>query len=109
MSSNHKRLGKTEVRLRKLTDDQAEVQRGLPDRLKNYAIAIKCENELIEARAAIRRRMELKQEEVHRLRPCEVFLCDHCRNMTEKRERVEQYGVTLVERVKGKFKRGWKN
>lgn len=109
MSSNHKRLAKTEARLHKLTEDQAEVQKGQPDRLKNYAITIRCENELVETRAAVLRRLELKQEEVHRLRPCEAFRCDHCRSMKERRERIQQYGEALLERVKGKFKKERKN
>lgn len=80
------------------------MQLELPSRLKGYAAAIKRETEFEEAIHDLRNKMVLKQEEIHRLRPCEVFVCDHCRANKDRRERELQY-KELFQRAVNVFKR----
>lgn len=116
MSSDHKRLSRTEKRLRKATGEQHDVQLELPGRLKGYAVAIKREADLSEALRDVRAKIERKREEIHTLRPCEMLRCDHCRPRARDRpqplrsraglvDRMAQCGEDLVGRVVGRLRR----
>lgn len=104
ITSNTKRLERAESKLRKATQDHNNVQLELPGRLKGYAAAIKREVEFEEAIRDLRNKMVLKQEEIHRLRPCEVFVCDHCRAKKERSQRELQF-KEMFQRAVNKFKK----
>ncbi|KAJ4386622.1 hypothetical protein N0V93_009520 [Gnomoniopsis smithogilvyi] len=85
MSGDATRIAKIEVKMIASNKKAYEIQLQIPTRLKHFTEAIKREQEYEEAICSIRHRMILKSEEIHKYRPCEIFLCDHCRGKTEKR------------------------
>lgn len=116
MSTDPKRLGRAEKRLRKATEEQHDVQLELPGRLKGYAVAIKREADVEEALRDVRAKLERKREEIHTLRPCEALRCGHCRPrggdgprplgpLPGLLDRLAQCGEGLVRRVVGRLAR----
>lgn len=87
MSGNAARIGKAEAKITAADNRAHEVQVQIPTQLKHFAEAIKREQDYDEAIRTVRHKMVLKSEEIHKYRPCETFLCDHCRGRKEKQLR----------------------
>lgn len=90
MSGDVTRVGKIEAKITASTKQAHEIQLQIPTRLKHFTEAIKREQEYEEAIRSIRHKMILRSEEIHNYRPCETFLCDHCRGKTEKQLRKQE-------------------
>lgn len=104
MADNQRLLDKAQVGLDKATLDQHAVQLKASGCFRGLVMAVKRENEYKDAIRQLKDKVALGQEEMHRLRPCEVFLCSHCRVKRDRRERQEQFGV-LVDRVMDRLRR----
>lgn len=83
---NPARIEKAEDKLRQNHRAHYEAQIHATHRLKALVAALRVEQDLATAARAQHARIVRTQEELHRRRPCEVFLCAHCRRRRHGRE-----------------------
>lgn len=83
MSNDNPRKANAEINLAQSSIDIVTTQTEITTSLKNFAKAIKRQKDYEEALKGRRLQMVLKQEEIHRYRPCEKLWCDHCRGEAE--------------------------
>lgn len=84
---NPTRIEQAEDKLRKNNIEHYETQMHLTHRLKELVEAVRHEKTLAASIREQHARVVRKQEELHQRRPCEVFLCAHCRRKRDRNEK----------------------
>ncbi|KUI56061.1 hypothetical protein VP1G_03362 [Cytospora mali] len=87
---------RAEEKMKKVIEEQAQLQRDMPDQYKSWAWIVKAKNECTEKRRECKVKISLKEEEIHRLRPCDSVTCKHCKRID----------ITALKKAKVAFKDG---
>ncbi|KUI73502.1 hypothetical protein VM1G_08784 [Cytospora mali] len=87
---------RAEEKMKKVIEEQAQLQRDMPDQYKSWAWVVKANNECTEKRRECKVKISLKEEEIHRLRPCDSVTCKHCKRID----------ITALKKAKAAFKDG---
>ncbi|ROW10374.1 hypothetical protein VMCG_02042 [Cytospora schulzeri] len=87
---------KAEQKLKRVIEEQAQLQRSLPDQYKSGAGAIKMMIESKAKRFEWQLKIALKEEEMHRFKPCVSVTCKHCKRID----------TTALQKAKVAFKDG---
>lgn len=87
---------RAEEKLRRVIEEQARLQREMPDQYKTWAEAVRLNVEAREQRIEWQLKIALKEEEIHRLKPCVSVTCKHCK----------RFDTTALKMAKVVFKDG---
>ncbi|ROW16494.1 hypothetical protein VPNG_02734 [Cytospora leucostoma] len=68
-----------EAKLKRIIDEQAKLQKDLPDKYKRWAAVIKAHNDYKKRLADYEAKITMKEEEIHRFEPCGSLTCKHCK------------------------------
>lgn len=87
---------RAENTMRALITERAQVHMMVPANYRIWSSVIKERNDLVMELTELKTKIAMKQEEIHRLEPCESLTCQHC----------ERLSVTAFKKMKTAFKRG---
>lgn len=87
---------RAEVKLNKVIEEQIHFQRKVPDKYKTWALMAKNQIASFDKRAEWKMKIILKEEEIHRFKPCDRLACRHCKRLD----------VAALKRAKVGFKDG---
>ncbi|KAK7743855.1 hypothetical protein SLS53_003874 [Cytospora paraplurivora] len=96
VSGNTVLAARAEEKWKKIIDEQARLQRDLPDKYKSWAAIVKASTDYKKRVADYEAKITMKEEEIHRFEPCGSLTCKHC-----KRDflAIKKAKVALKERV----------
>lgn len=95
---------RAEAKLKDVIAEQAQLQREMPDQYKAWAEAVRVRTKSTEERIEWQLKIALKEEEIHRLKPCVSVACQHCKRVDttslKKAKGVIRDGLTKMLRAK---------
>lgn len=68
-----------EAKLKRVIDEQARLQRDMPDRYKRWATVLRAHNDYKNRVEEYEAKVTIKEEEIHRFEPCGSLTCKHCK------------------------------